>query len=90
MIKFDVTKRHYYAGYSYMGINFTYDSPCWESFAFDSKKERDNWVNENRYNDQGNIVAEAITRRVAFKIAGLNSKYIIPGIDNNRLVAYCR
>lgn len=39
--------KHYYAGSSYMGINYTYDSPCWSLFAFDNKNERDEWVNED-------------------------------------------
>ena len=61
----------WYAGYSYMGINFTYDSPCWRVAVFRSKKERDKWVERNRYSqDTGNIVAEVITAKTAMKIAG--------------------
>ena len=79
--------KHYYAGHSYMGTNFTYDSPCWVAYRFDSKAERDKFVNENEYNEQGNKVKEAISRKIAFKIAeiGPNQK---PETDyDGRLIA---
>lgn len=62
------TNRYYYAAHSYMGINFTYDSPCWTVHVFNSKRDRDEWVSENDY-DQGNVVSEAITAKTAYKIA---------------------
>jgi len=53
-----------------MGLGYTYDSPCWEVRAFDSKQERDEYVDECGYNqDTGNYVAEACTRKVAEEIA---------------------
>ena len=61
--------KHYYAGYSYMGVNMTYDSPCWTLYAFDSKEERNEWISENEY-DNGNIKAESVTRREAERIMG--------------------
>jgi len=62
--------RHYYAAHSYMGLNYTYDSPCWVLYAFDTRQERDQWVRENEYcQDTGNYVAEAVTARVAAQIA---------------------
>lgn len=83
----DLTKKHYYAGYSYMGINYTYDSPCWTAKVFFNKKDRDQWVEENEYNDQGNLVMEAIPSKIAYKIARIKS-YNHPGIDdNNNLIA---
>ncbi len=61
--------KHYYAGYSYMGINYTYDSPCWKLYIFDSPQERDRWVAENEYSqDTGNYVAEALSARNARKM----------------------
>jgi len=50
-----------------MGINFTFNSPCWSVFMFDSKKERDAWVKENEYSD-GNRKAVEITQKVAYQI----------------------
>ena len=61
--------KHFYAAHSYMGVNFTYDSPCWSLYAFDSAKERDEWVSDHKYNDQGSIVAEAVTSTTARKIS---------------------
>ena len=61
--------KHFYAAHSYMGVNYTYGSPCWSLFAFDSAKERDTWVAEYKYNDQGNIVAMAVTAKTARKIS---------------------
>jgi 3-phosphoglycerate kinase len=37
---------------------------------FDSKIDRDNWVEKDKYNDQGNQVTEAITRKIAYQIVG--------------------
>ena len=82
--------KHYYAGHSYMGTNFTYDSPCWVAYRFDSKQERDKFVNANEYNEQGNRVTEAITQKIAYAIAGIKTNYK-PEIDyDNRLMAVPR
>lgn len=62
-------QRYYYAGHSYMGVDFTYDSPCWVLHVFQTKEQRDNWVWNNRYNDQNNIVAEVTSEKDAVKIA---------------------
>ena len=40
--------KHFYAARNYMGLNYTHDSPCWDLFAFDSKKERDDYVNDDQ------------------------------------------
>jgi hypothetical protein len=53
-----------------MGINFTFDSPCWQLMVFDSAAERDAWLSDNQYNDQGNLVAEAETASNAAKLIG--------------------
>jgi len=79
--------KNYYAGHSYMGIDMSYDSDCWSVYMFETKTERDKWVWDNRYSDQGNIVSEAISRKVAYKITGLNNKYKKPKIEDcNRLI----
>lgn len=62
------THRHYYAAHSYMGLNYTYDSPCWSLYAFDSAAERDAWLADNEYSN-GNLVAEAVTVKTARKIS---------------------
>jgi hypothetical protein len=61
--------KHFYAAHSYMGLNYTYDSPCWSLFAFDVQKERDKWVKDNEYSqDAGNYVATAVNSETARKI----------------------
>lgn len=60
--------RSYYAAHSYMGINYTYDSPCWQVYVFADRRTRDEWVAKNEYNN-GNLVAQTVTRREAEKIA---------------------
>lgn len=61
---------HYYAAHSYMGLNYTYDSPCWMVYAFDTPQGRDHWVEKNEYNqDTGNLVAQAVYAKEAYKIA---------------------
>jgi hypothetical protein len=65
-----------------MGTNYVYEADCWQAYAFDSKKERDEWIEKNEYRD-GNRVAEIIDRRTAYKIAGINSKYKVAIIENN-------
>jgi hypothetical protein len=63
--------KYYYAGHSYMGINYTYDSPCWTLHAFRTAKSRDNYVQAHYYNsDTGNIVMESVSARDAERIAG--------------------
>jgi len=61
-----------------MGVNFTFDSPCWLVFMFDSKKERDVWVKEHEYVD-GNIKAIAITQKVAYQILGVTPAKLSQG-----------
>lgn len=66
---FRLNSRHFYVAHSYMGINFTYDSPCWMIYAFDTKKQRDEWYNQNKYSDQGNVVAKVVSGSLARHIA---------------------
>jgi hypothetical protein len=78
--------KFYYAGHSYMGINFTYDSPCWTLHVFQDKKQRDNWVWDNRYNDQSSMVTEVESVDNAVKIAGRKAlDDIRAGKDWNRI-----
>jgi HD superfamily phosphodiesterase len=61
--------RLFYVGYSYMGTNFSYDSFCWKVYAFDSKKARREWLDDNTYDrSSNNIVAEPIDRQTAYRI----------------------
>lgn len=64
--------RHYYAGYNKYGTEFSYRSGYWSAYAFDTKKERDEWVKENEYR-LGICVAEPITAKYACLIAGVSS-----------------
>ena len=53
-------KRKYYAKHCLYGINTSYDSfnrQAYSFFAFDSKKERDAWVDNHAYDPYGKLVA---------------------------------
>jgi len=69
-----MTKK-YYAGYNPYGTNFTYfrtfdsDIVAWSVAVFDSKSDRDQWVDEDNYSN-GNPTREVITRNIARKIMG--------------------
>ena len=63
-------KRFFYAAHSYMGLDYTYDSSCWLVYVFNNKKDRNNWVAKNEYNQEsGNYVAMSVNARTACKIA---------------------
>lgn len=64
--------KHYYAGHNNYGTEFSYDGDGWTAYAFDTQKERDQWLEENGCWD-GRQVAEAITAKDAYKIAGVSS-----------------
>lgn len=61
--------KHYYAGYSYMGTNLTFDCPCWKVLRFSSKQARNEFVKNNWYRN-GNIVIRKITFKDAETILG--------------------
>ena len=83
--------KKYYAGHSYLGTNFSYDASCWTVYAFNSSAERNTWIDRCEYNNQGNLVAEVISRKIAYKITGLTNKNKAAVIDgNNRLMAEWR
>jgi len=71
--------RFFYAARSTMGVNFTYDSPCWYAYRFESAKARDAWVDEHEYKDS-NRVAEAVSRKIAMKIIGFKTSSFADGI----------
>nr|DAN90477.1 MAG TPA: hypothetical protein [Caudoviricetes sp.] len=53
-------KRKYYAEHCLYGINTSYNSfnrQAYSFFAFDSKKERDAWVDNHAYDLAGKLVA---------------------------------
>ena len=60
--------RKFYVAYSYMGLNFTYDSPCWSVIVFENKNIRKKWMDKNAYKD-GRAVAEICNYNTAKKIA---------------------
>lgn len=37
----EITTKKYYAASSYMGLNYTWDSPCWGFWSFDTAADRD-------------------------------------------------
>lgn len=78
--KLNTNKRHYYLGHSYMGINFTYDSPCWQVLVFDNKQKRNDYYKDHKWNDQNNLVLEIIPAKIAYKLAGIRNN-CIPVVD---------
>ena len=52
--------RHYYVASSYMGLNYTYDSPCWTLTAYDT-------IAEARANSRDQN-SEIVSRATAIKI----------------------
>lgn len=68
----------YYAEYCSYGINVSYASLCgnaYDFYAFPTKRERDNWVDEHEF-DGTNYVAAPITRKTVERIKGKNFKII--------------
>ena len=66
--KLDTNRKHYYLGHSYMGINFTYDSPCWQVLVFEDQQKRNDYYEEHKYNDQNNQILELISAKIQQKI----------------------
>ena len=64
--------KYYYVGHSYMGLNFTYDSPCWRVYKFASMELMRFYLEHNeRDENTGNYVAQRISRKTAEKIGPL-------------------
>ena len=73
-----MTNRTFYAQYCPYGINVSYDSMggnAYEFYAFDTKAERDAWVDTHEFNGS-NYVASAVTRRVVERVMGKYFKVV--------------
>ena len=73
-----MTNRTFYAQYCPYGINVSYDSMggnAYEFYAFDTKAERDTWVDTHEFNGS-NYVASAVTRRVVERVMGKYFKVV--------------
>ena len=73
-----MTSRTFYAQYCPYGINVSYDSlggNAYEFYAFDTKAERDAWVDTHEFNGS-NYVASAVTRRVVERVRGKYFKVV--------------
>ena len=64
--------KHFYAGHNSYGVDNSYDGDGWSAYAFDTRAERDQWLEENEYWG-GRQVAEAITARDAYRIVGVRT-----------------
>lgn len=67
-----MTSKKFYAQYCPYGINVSYASigrNAYEFYAFDTKAERDTWVDTHKF-DGSNYVASVVTRRVVEKVMG--------------------
>lgn len=69
--------KNYYAGKNDYGVNFTFNSNDWAAYVFDSKADRDAWVDAHYLSRNGgsNIVAQAITYKDALAITGATKNY---------------
>jgi len=73
-----MTNRKFYAQYCPYGINVSYASMggnAYEFYAFDTKAERDTWVDTHELNGS-NYVASSVTRRVVEKVMGKYFKVV--------------
>lgn len=82
-------KRKYYAEHCLYGINTSYDSfnrTAYSFFVFDSKKERDEWVDKNAYDPYEKLVAAATTLKAVRYCMGRNfivhGNIIVHSVDN--------
>jgi hypothetical protein len=82
MVALDMSVKHYYVGYNSYGTQFTYDGGGWSAHVFWSREERDKWVHDHEYNDQGNVVVESISAQTAYQIADIVGKYREPAYDD--------
>lgn len=61
--------RNWYAGYCRFGINIVFCPQYWDVHVFDSKKERDEWVDKHYY-ENNNVVATAIKYKEVVECTG--------------------
>lgn len=68
--------KYYYAEYCPYGIHISYDSlngNAFEFYAFQSKKERERWLDENEWDRwAATLVAQATTRKTVERLLGKN------------------
>ena len=76
-----MVKRHWYAAVSYMGIEFTFDSPCWTAYVFNNKADRDVFAGAS------NVLP--VSRQQAYKIAGITHKWSIAGKNLHGMLGDC-
>lgn len=87
-----MTKK-YYAEYCQYGVNISYNSfnrTAYDFYCFDSKKERDEWVDRNAYDSYGKRVAASTTLEKVRYCKGRNFK-IFHGVivrDNQEIDEY--
>ena len=74
--------RNYYAGLNGYGIGITFTSNGWTAYRFDSKTERDAWVEAHQLSREGNIITQAITYKDALAITGATKAY--PMVDDQQ------
>ena len=74
-------KKRWYAAVSYMGVDFTFDSPCWTAYVFDNKSDRDALAGAEN--------ALAVDRKTAYKIAGIKHKWSIAGKNRHGMLGDC-
>jgi hypothetical protein len=74
-----MTEKYFFAAQSYMGLEYTL------VYAFGTKQERDSWVKSHEYNENGNRVAQVVTKREAIKIAPELSQFFC----DNRNIENC-
>lgn len=79
--------KHYYVEYCPYGTQVSYDSfngNAYEFYAFNSKKEREEWLEENEWDDC-NLVARAVTRKTVEAVKGKQFRLE----DNNYITQLC-
>ena len=76
-----MVKRKWYAAVSYMGIEFTLDSPCWTAYVFDYKADRDVFAGAS------NVIP--VSRKQAYKIAGITHAWSVAGKDRHGVLGDC-
>lgn len=91
-IKKEVMKmRNYYVKYNQFGTNLCANSIGWDILVFDSKKERDTWLDEN-YHDGNNRVASIVKAKNINKYLRPKAGQIVEveydeGRNANKLIA---
>jgi len=61
--------KKYYAGCNHYGVDIAFNCG-WSVKAFDTVRERNSWVTENWYNEQGNHTVKALDYHTVRKILG--------------------